>query len=144
MALYCPSGALYANFPHELQGVYNLVMPALSAAPAVPPKAPPPPPRTNSPTPTKKSAKSNPIWHVRPTTHVSALYPELLSMIFSYLDVPEKGRAAQVCHSWKDACYHKSVWRGVEAKLHLKKSSQNNIQVFNSLVKRGIKRIQVS
>lgn len=47
--------------------------------------------------------------------------PELLAMIFGYLDVRDKGRAAQVCTAWRDAAYHKSVWRGVEAKLHLRR-----------------------
>ncbi|OQR67677.1 fbxl14-like, partial [Tropilaelaps mercedesae] len=73
-------------------------------------------------------------------THVSALYPEILAMIFSYLDVLDKGRAAQVCTAWRDAAYHKSVWKGVEAKLHLRRA---NPSLFPSLVRRGIKRVQV-
>lgn len=40
-------------------------------------------------------------------THVSNLYPEILAHIFSYLDVRDKGRAAQVCVSWRDAGYHR-------------------------------------
>lgn len=73
-------------------------------------------------------------------THISCLYPEILAIIFSYLEVRDKGRAAQVCTSWRDAAYHKSVWRGVEAKLHLRRA---NPSLFASLVKRGIKRVQV-
>ncbi|KAJ9582696.1 hypothetical protein L9F63_022963, partial [Diploptera punctata] len=73
-------------------------------------------------------------------THVSCLYPEILALIFGYLDVRDKGRAAQVCASWRDAAYHKSVWRGVEAKLHLRRA---NPSLFASLVKRGIRRVQV-
>jgi len=73
-------------------------------------------------------------------THISALYPEILAIIFSYLDTRDKGRVAQVCTSWRDAAYHKSVWRGVEAKLHLRRA---NPSLFSSLVKRGIKRVQV-
>lgn len=73
-------------------------------------------------------------------THISCLYPEILAIIFSYLDVRDKGRVAQVCTAWRDAAYHKSVWRGVEAKLHLRRASSS---LFASLVKRGIKRVQV-
>ncbi|EEB10384.1 fbxl14, putative [Pediculus humanus corporis] len=73
-------------------------------------------------------------------THVSCLYPEILALIFSYLDVRDKGRAAQVCVAWRDAAYHKSVWRGVEAKLHLRRA---NPSLFSSLVRRGIRRVQV-
>ncbi|XP_014257263.1 F-box/LRR-repeat protein 14 [Cimex lectularius] len=73
-------------------------------------------------------------------THVSYLYPEILALIFSYLEVRDKGRAAQVCTAWRDASYHKSVWRGVEAKLHLRRA---NPSLFASLVKRGIRKVQV-
>ncbi|KAK7580042.1 hypothetical protein V9T40_000671 [Parthenolecanium corni] len=74
-------------------------------------------------------------------THISRLYPELLAIIFSYLEVPDKGRAAQVCQAWRDASYHKSVWRGVEAKLHLQRRTPTSLT--NSLNRRGIRRIQI-
>ncbi|KAJ8382020.1 hypothetical protein SKAU_G00027980 [Synaphobranchus kaupii] len=61
-------------------------------------------------------------------------------MIFSYLDVRDKGRVAQVCTAWRDASYHKSVWRGVEAKLHLRRA---NPSLFPSLQARGIRRVQI-
>ncbi|XP_063222238.1 F-box/LRR-repeat protein 14 [Bacillus rossius redtenbacheri] len=73
-------------------------------------------------------------------THVSCLYPELLALIFSHLEVRDKGRAAQVCVAWREAAYHRSVWRGVEARLHLRRASS---AVFSSLVRRGIRRVQV-
>lgn len=73
-------------------------------------------------------------------THISSLYPEILAIIFGNLEVRDKGRAAQVCTTWRDAAYRKSVWRGVEAKLHLRRA---NPSLFASLVKRGIKRVQV-
>lgn len=73
-------------------------------------------------------------------THISCLYPEILAIIFGYLEVRDKGRVAQVCSAWRDAAYHKSVWRGVEAKLHLRRASSS---LFSSLVRRGIKRVQV-
>ena len=82
------------------------------------------------------------IWNPRPTTHVSALYPEIMSMIFSYLDVQGKGRVSRVCMAWREAAYRKSVWRGIEAKLHLKKPNPCPT-LFPSLVQRGIKRVQV-
>ncbi|XP_054278776.1 F-box/LRR-repeat protein 14 [Macrosteles quadrilineatus] len=86
-----------------------------------------------------------PHLHIPPSppitgTHVSSLYPEILALIFSYLEVRDKGRAAQVCSAWREASYHKSVWRGVEAKLHLRRS---NPALFGSLVRRGIRRVQV-
>ncbi|XP_018362915.1 PREDICTED: F-box/LRR-repeat protein 14-like [Trachymyrmex cornetzi] len=72
--------------------------------------------------------------------HVSSLYPEILALIFSYLDVRDKGRAAQVCTAWRDAAYYRSVWRGVEARLHLRKQAP---ALFASLVRRGVKKVQV-
>ncbi|XKL68590.1 hypothetical protein PGB90_004081 [Kerria lacca] len=75
-------------------------------------------------------------------THISCLYPEILAHIFSYLDVKAKGRATQVCLAWKEASYHKSVWKGVEAKLHLQQRRINPTLV-SSLTRRGIKRIQI-
>lgn len=71
---------------------------------------------------------------------MTCLYPEILALIFSYLEVRDKGRAAQVCASWREASYDKSVWRGVEAKLHLRRA---NPALFNSLTRRGIRRVQV-
>lgn len=73
-------------------------------------------------------------------THISCLFPEQLAMIFGYLDVRDKGRAAQVCTAWRDAAYHKSVWPGVEAKLHL---GPANPLVFPSLQARGIRHVQI-
>lgn len=72
--------------------------------------------------------------------HISSLFPEILAMIFNYLDVKGKGRVAQVCTAWRDASYHKSVWRGVEAKLHLRRA---NPSLFPSLQTRGIKKVQI-
>ncbi|KAJ8680894.1 hypothetical protein QAD02_016681 [Eretmocerus hayati] len=73
-------------------------------------------------------------------THVSSLYPEILALIFSNLDVRDRGRAAQVCVAWREASYHRSAWRGVEARLHLRKHSS---AVFQCLERRGIRRVQV-
>ncbi|XP_064473237.1 F-box/LRR-repeat protein 14-like [Ornithodoros turicata] len=78
--------------------------------------------------------------HGRSRSHISKLYPEILALIFSYLDVRDKGRVSQVCSAWREAAYHKSVWRGVEAKLHLRRA---NPSLFPSLVRRGIRRVQV-
>ncbi|XP_052778928.1 F-box/LRR-repeat protein 14-like [Mya arenaria] len=72
--------------------------------------------------------------------HISSLFPEILTIIFTHLDVRDKGRACQVCVAWRDAAYNRRVWKGVEAKLHLKRA---NPSLFPSLVKRGIRRIQV-
>ncbi|XP_069142673.1 F-box/LRR-repeat protein 14-like [Argopecten irradians] len=79
-------------------------------------------------------------WGIVPTAHISCLFPEVLTIIFSYLDVKDKGRVAQVCTAWRDAAYSRRVWRGIDAKLHLRRA---NPSLFPSLVKRGIKRVQI-
>lgn len=73
-------------------------------------------------------------------THIGHLLPEILTMIFAKLNVCDKGRAAQVCSAWRDAAYSKSVWKGTEAKLHLRRVTQT---FFSSLVQRGIRKIQI-
>src|SRR6218665_225707 len=72
--------------------------------------------------------------------HISCLFPEILTMIFTFLDVRDKGRVGLVCIAWRDAAYNRLVWRGVEAKLHLRRS---NPSLFPSLRRRGIKRVQI-
>ena len=74
------------------------------------------------------------------STHISCLYPEILAIIFGMLEVKDRGRAAQVCQTWRDAAYHKSVWRRCEPKLHLRRA---NPSLFPSLVRRGIRRVQI-
>jgi len=73
-------------------------------------------------------------------TTIDNLFPEVLCLIFQKLDRQSKGRAAQVCSRWRDAVYLKSIWKGCEARLHLRRS---NPTLFPSLVRRGIKRVQV-
>ncbi|XP_033227477.1 F-box/LRR-repeat protein 14 [Belonocnema kinseyi] len=90
--------------------------------------------------PTSKRPRIQTTTFCNTSTNVSNLYPEILAHIFSYLDVRERGRAAQVCSAWRDAAYHKSVWRGVEARLHLRRQAP---ALFTSLVRRGIRRVQV-
>ena len=46
----------------------------------------------------------------------------------------------QVCRGWRDTVYLKSIWKGCEARLHLRRS---NPTLFPSLVRRGIRRVQV-
>lgn len=77
---------------------------------------------------------------VQEGTTIDNLYPEILCLIFEKLDLQSKGRAAQVCRRWWDAAYLKSVWKGCEAKLHLRRA---NPTLFPSLVRRGIKKVQV-
>lgn len=74
------------------------------------------------------------------STHISCLYPEILAIIFGMLEVRDRGRAAQVCISWREAAYHRSVWRRCEPKLHLRRA---NPSLFPSLVRRGIRRVQI-
>lgn len=72
--------------------------------------------------------------------HISHLFPEIITMIFDKLSVRDRGRAAQVCTAWRDAAYSKSVWKGVVAKLHVRKPCPN---LYTSLVRRGIRKIQI-
>lgn len=74
--------------------------------------------------------------------HISCLFPEILTIIFGYLDVKDKGRVCQVCVAWRDAAYNRRMWRGVVAKLHLKRSNPS-LTLFPSLVKRGIRKVQI-
>lgn len=48
------------------------------------------------------------------TTSITCLFPEILTLIFRYLDVRDKGRVAQVCTTWHEAAYNRLVWRGVQ------------------------------
>ena len=45
-----------------------------------------------------------------------------------------------MCTVWRDSVYSKSVWKGCTARLHL---SQSSDPLFPSLVRRGIKKVQV-
>ena len=47
---------------------------------------------------------------------------------------------SQVCVRWRDAANCKSVWKGIEARLHL---GRPNSYLYPSLVRRGIKKVQV-
>ncbi|XP_001630715.2 F-box/LRR-repeat protein 14 [Nematostella vectensis] len=71
---------------------------------------------------------------------IHCLFPEILALIFAYLSVRDKGRVAQVCTKWRDAAYSRIVWRGVQARLHLRRS---NPFLFPSLAKRGIRKIRI-
>lgn len=75
----------------------------------------------------------------RPTP-VHMLFPELLLMIFSYLDVTSLGRAAQVCTAWCDAASYKYLWRGVVAKIDMFRDVE---PMYECLENRGIKRVQL-
>nr|SVE92987.1 EOG090X05GA [Moina brachiata] len=74
------------------------------------------------------------------TGHINCLHPEILTIIFGMLEVRDRGRAAQVCRSWRDAAYRRSIWTRCEPKLHLRRA---NPVLFPSLVRRGIKRVQI-
>lgn len=99
-----------------------------------------------------QNGTSSPLTHHQESaTQISALQPEVMSIIFSHLDVASCARAAQVCTAWRDAAYVKSVWRGVQAQVHLTRQGNTNSagspvlpSVLRSLTRRGIKRVQVS
>ena len=128
----------YAPYPLHRPHLQTVTMPYLHSHPQqrIPSLSPTAstisiqrPKTSRSPTPTPPEG-----------THIGHLYPEILTMIFSKLTVRDRGRAAQVCSAWRDAAYSKSVWKGVEARLHLKRSQP---QLFASLQKRGIRKIQI-
>lgn len=68
------------------------------------------------------------------------LYPEILCYIFSLLDTESKGRTSQVCRRWRTICNTRNIWKGTEARIHLR--GQNSL-VVPSLLKRGITKVQV-
>ena len=70
----------------------------------------------------------------------ATLLPEILELIFSFLDVVNKGRVACVCRHWKRVCYSKFLWEVEEAKLDLHQTSS---AVLKSIQFRGISRIQI-
>ncbi|KAI5707339.1 hypothetical protein M8J76_007118 [Diaphorina citri] len=81
-------------------------------------------------------------------TQMGALYPEILAIIFSYLPLQDKGRACQVCRKWYNTIYqYKSLWKNIEAKIHLSNNSYSNKiimkNIIKSIVKRNITRIQI-
>lgn len=73
-------------------------------------------------------------------TSINSLFPEILTIIFCYLDLRDKGRVAQVCRRWRDAAYAKCVWRSTQARLHFRRSTN---YLFPSLAARGIRKIRV-
>ena len=75
-----------------------------------------------------------------PSMTVENLYPEILCHIFSYLDTSSKGRSARVCTRWRTILNTKEIWRGCQARLHLRRLSSS---VIPNLVRRGIKDVQV-
>ena len=99
---------------------------------------------------------------VEGATMAEDLYPELLCHIFSMLDTESKGRVAQVniyfwrcvvhvkeiyekamyqvCKRWRNIMNTRNIWRGCEARLHLRGL---NSLVVPSLHRRGITRLQV-
>lgn len=68
------------------------------------------------------------------------LLPEILTIIFNYLDVADKCRASQVCKTWNMIFKSKSLWRGATVGLHFNTNfSKNTCQLFKQ---RGITRFQ--
>lgn len=81
-------------------------------------------------------------------TQINDLYPEILAIVFSYLPVQDKGRACQVCRKWYNTIYqYKSLWKNIEAKVHLSNLHYSNKivmkNIIKSIVKRNITRIQI-
>jgi len=88
-----------------------------------------------------KKMKRKDNTRVRRSNGVEILYPEVLSHIFHFLNIQDRGRASAVCKLWYEVSHEKRIWRGVEATLHLKSHSNNGL--WTSLFRRGITRVQV-
>ena len=50
----------------------------------------------------RSSCSPSPRVAERSATHISCLFPEILTIIFGYLEVRDKGRAAQVSYIFND------------------------------------------
>lgn len=77
----------------------------------------------------------------RVITNGLEILPEILAHVFQFLNIRDRGRAAAVCRLWYEVSHEKWIWRGVEARLHLR--SHANSGLWTSLHRRGITRIQV-
>ncbi|KAL1480805.1 hypothetical protein MTO96_050733 [Rhipicephalus appendiculatus] len=71
---------------------------------------------------------------------IEILNPEVIRLIFGYLDVQNRGRMAQVCASWKAVADEPCVWVNVEARLRL---SECSAPVLDCVDRRGVRRIKV-
>lgn len=73
-------------------------------------------------------------------------FDDFSNAFFPHLLLP--GRACQVCRKWYNTIYqYKSLWKNIEAKIHLSNNSYNNKimmkSIIKSIVKRNITRIQI-
>ena len=81
---------------------------------------------------------------------IGNLFPEILSTIFEYLDVPAKGRVAQVIQTCKPFCQadmlFNLLWMSINGPYHfewiLGKKIQALIQTIRKMVFKTIKTIQ--
>ena len=71
-----------------------------------------------------------------PVSIIKLFSPEILVTVFECLDVRSKGRAAQVCRTWRDVAYIHSVWKNVEI------SRLSPSSLFEVYLSRGMRRIQ--
>lgn len=69
------------------------------------------------------------------------LLPELLIIIFGYLDAADKCRASQVCKTWNTILKSKSLWRGTTVGLHF--NTHFSKKTCKSFKKRGITHFQI-
>ncbi|XP_050035649.1 uncharacterized protein [Dermacentor andersoni] len=71
---------------------------------------------------------------------IEILNPEVIRLIFGYLDVQNRGRVAQVCTTWRAIADERCIWVDVEARLRL---SECSASVLDCLARRGIRRVKV-
>jgi len=67
---------------------------------------------------------------------IRILSPEILFTVFQCLDVRSKGRAAQVCRTWREVIYIPGVWKNVEV------HRLSPASLFDVYLSRGIHRIK--
>ncbi|KAH7951857.1 hypothetical protein HPB52_014131 [Rhipicephalus sanguineus] len=71
---------------------------------------------------------------------IEILNPEVIRLIFGYLDLQNRGRMAQVCTAWKAVADERCLWMNVEARLRL---SECSAPVLDCVARRGIRRVKV-
>ncbi|XP_077564306.1 uncharacterized protein LOC144179739 [Haemaphysalis longicornis] len=71
---------------------------------------------------------------------IDSLNPEIMRLIFAYLEVQDRGRAAQVCSAWRAIADERCIWNNVEARLRL---TDRDTTALECVARRCIRRVKV-
>ncbi|KAH9368743.1 hypothetical protein HPB48_004762 [Haemaphysalis longicornis] len=71
---------------------------------------------------------------------IDSLNPEIMRLIFAYLEVQDRGRAAQVCSAWRAIADERGIWTNVEARLRL---TDRTTTALECVARRGIRKVKV-